>query len=229
MPRVSVIIPACNEARTLAEIVRRVRAAGLADQIVIVDDGSTDGTAALLPTLASDQPTLDWIRHERTRGKGAAIRTGLRLASGDIVLIQDADLEYDPADSAAVLAPFADSAVHAVYGSRNLRGNPRSSAAFYWGGRALSAWANVLYGARLTDIATGAKAVRAPLIHELNLACDGFEFCEEITARLLRRGVKIHEVPVSYRPRSRAEGKKIRARDGLVALWTLVRLRVARP
>ncbi len=228
MPRVSVIIPACNESHTLVEIVRRVRAAALADQIIIVDDGSTDGTPELLPTLTSGQPPLEWIRHEQTRGKGAAIRTGLRLAGGDVVLIQDADLEYDPADCAAVLAPFADSAVHAVYGSRNLRENPRSSAAFYWGGRALSAWANMLYGAHLTDIATGAKAVRAPLMRELNLACDGFEFCEEITARLLRRGVKIHEVPVSYRPRSRADGKKIRARDGLIALWTLVRLRVER-
>lgn len=225
MPPVSVVIPACNEAAWLSELLRRVRATGLVQQIVVVDDGSRDDTWQVLAQMTEGTPTLVVARHERNRGKGAAIRTGLALAEGDLVLIQDADLEYDPADYARLLAPFADGSVQAVYGSRNLQPNPRSTQAFYWGGRALSMWANLLYGSRLTDIATGYKVVRTPLLRELGLACDGFEFCEEITAGLLRRGVRIHEVPISYHPRTRAQGKKIRARDGFTALWTLVRLR----
>lgn len=230
MLRLTVIIPLHNEARTLAELVRRVRATGLAHEIVAVDDGSTDASAEHLATLAAAVGTpLRLLRHERRRGKGAAVRTGLAVATGDLVVVQDADLEYDPADYAALLAPFHDPAVAVVYGSRNLRcDNGRSNFAFYWGGRFLSAVANLLYGARLTDIATGYKVVRTPLLRELGLRADGFEFCPEVTARLLRRGVVIHEVPISYRPRTRAEGKKIRARDGLIAFATLVRLRVMR-
>ena len=233
MPSVSVIIPARDEARTLPEIVRRIRATALVQEIIVVDDGSRDATPGLLETLRDDAEAGDArpavplriARHHRSRGKGAAVRTGLAVAAGDVILIQDADLEYDPADYPRLLAPFADPAVQAVYGSRNLQPNPHSSEAFYWGGRALSWAANAIYGARLTDIATGYKVVRMPLLRALGLRCDGFEFCEEITARLLRRGVKIHEVPIAYRPRARAEGKKIRARDGFVALWTLLRLR----
>jgi glycosyltransferase involved in cell wall biosynthesis len=228
MPNVSVVIPACNEAAWLPEVVARVRATGLVREIVIVDDGSVDDTPRIVRELAVGTPPLVAARHERNRGKGAAIRTGVALARGDIVLVQDADLEYDPADYGRLLAPFADPAVQAVYGSRNLQANPRSTQAFYWGGRGLSWWANALYGSRLTDIATGYKVVRAPLLRELKLACDGFEFCEEITAGLLRRGVSIHEVPISYRPRTRAQGKKIRARDGFTAVWTLCRLRLGR-
>lgn len=224
--RVSVVIPAFNEARTLPELVRRIRALGRVHEIVAIDDGSTDGTRALLETLrAQPGPPLHVLRHEWNRGKGAAIRTGLTVARGDLVVIQDADLEYDPADYEALLEPFADPAVQAVYGSRNLKRNARSSTAFYWGGRLLSVLANALYGSSLTDIATGYKVIRGTVVRELGLTTDGFEFCEEITARLIRRGVQIREVPISYRPRSRAEGKKIRARDGLVAAWTLLRLR----
>ncbi|MCX6954489.1 MAG: glycosyltransferase family 2 protein [Verrucomicrobia bacterium] len=227
MPRLSVILPIHNEAATVGEIVRRVRASGWAHEIVAVDDGSTDTTPAMLAGLQfTGAPPLTLCRHVQRRGKGAAIRTGLSAVTGDLVLVQDADLEYDPADYPALLAPFADPAVGAVYGSRNLRSNPRSTKAFYWGGRLISTAANLLYGTRLTDIATGYKVFRAPLLRAAGLAGDGFEFCPEVTARLLRRGVIIREVPVSYRPRTWSEGKKIRARDGVIALWTLLRLRV---
>jgi glycosyltransferase involved in cell wall biosynthesis len=224
--KLSVIIPARDEARTLPELVARVRATTLAHEIVVVDDGSADATPSVLAGLAAGAPPLRLLRHESSRGKGAALRTGVAAATGDIALIQDADLEYDPADYAALLAPFADPRVEVVYGSRNLRaGNGRSNFAFYWGGRVLSVAANALYGSKLTDIATGYKVFRLPLLRSLALRADGFEFCEEVTARLLRRGIAIHEVPISYRPRSRAAGKKIRARDGVIALWTLARLR----
>lgn len=228
LPRVSVILPMHNEAATVAEIVRRVRASGCVQEIIAIDDGSTDGTAAVLATLAEDggAPPVRVLHHQKRSGKGAAIRTGLAAVTGQLVVIQDADLEYDPADYLALLAPFADARVQAVYGSRNLRANPRSTAAFYWGGRMISVAANLLYGSRLSDIATGYKVIRAPLMRALGLRCDGFEFCPEITAQLLRRGVEIREVPITYRPRTWAEGKKIRARDGVVAIWTLMRLRI---
>jgi glycosyltransferase involved in cell wall biosynthesis len=186
-----------------------------------------DGTGERLERLraAAGGGPLNIVRHPRNRGKGAAVRSGIAAASGDIILVQDADLEYDPRDYTALLAPFDDPAVLAVYGSRNMRPNGRSSFAFYWGGRLLSWVTNVLYGSRLTDEATGYKVVRTALLRDLNLKADGFEFCAELTAKLLRRGIRIHEVPISYRPRSRSEGKKIRARDGWVAILTLLRYR----
>ena len=141
--KLSVIIPVYNEAGTLAEIINRVRATGLADEIIVVDDGSCDQSPAILTQLQNKaQPPLRLLRHECNRGKGAAMRTGLAAVTGDLVLVQDADLEYDPADYAALLTPFADPSVAVVYGSRNLRRNPRSSWSFYWGGRLLSWIAN---------------------------------------------------------------------------------------
>ncbi len=225
-PRLSVIIPVYNEAATIAEIVRRVAATGVVDEIVAVDDGSQDGSADRLTALVATTPVaLRVLRHARNRGKGAAVRTGIAAATGDLVLIQDADLEYSPSDYPALLAPFADPAVDAVFGSRNLQANPKSSFAFYWGGRWLSWFTNTLYGSSVSDMTTGYKVVRTALLRELALRCDGFEFCPELTACLLRRGIRIREVPISYQPRSRAAGKKIRARDGLHAMWTLLRYR----
>ena len=225
--KLTVIIPAYNEAATLAEVIRRVLTTGVAEEVVVVDDGSTDGTAEVLSRLpAGYAPVVHVLRHAQNRGKGAAIRTGLAVITGDLVLVQDADLEYEPAEYPVLLAPFSDPAVLVVYGSRNLRRNPRSNIAFYWGGRFLSWVANRLYGSHITDEATGYKVVRTSLLRELHLESEGFEFCAEVTAKLLRRGVRICEVPISYRPRSWAEGKKIRWYDGVVAIWTLVRLRL---
>ena len=153
------------------------------------------------------------------------MRTGLAAVTGDLVLVQDADLEYDPADYPTLLAPFEDSTTEVVYGSRNLRRNPKSSFSFYWGGRLLSWITNWLYGARITDEATGYKVIKTDLFRQIGLETDGFEFCPEVTAKLLQRGVPIYEVPISYYPRSWDEGKKIQWFDGIVAVWTLVKYR----
>lgn len=228
--RLSVIIPAYNEAPTLAEIIGRVRATGRVFEIVVVDDGSVDETPAILRRLAeSGAPPLRIFRHARNRGKGAAISTGLAEATGDLVLVQDADLEYDPTDYAALLAPFKVEEVRVVYGSRNLRKNPQSSFSFYWGGRLLSWVANRLFDSRITDESTGFKVVETQLLRGLKLETDGFEFCAELTAKLLRQGIPIHEVPISYRPRTRAEGKKIRWSDGWIAIRTLAKYRFSKP
>jgi glycosyltransferase involved in cell wall biosynthesis len=224
--KLSVIIPVYNEEATLEEIIGRVRATGLANEIIVVDDGSPDNSPAILKRLQnSDQPTLRILWHERNQGKGAAIRTGLSAVTGDLVLVQDADLEYDPTDYPALLAPFVNPSVEVVYGSRNLRRNPKSTLAFYWGGRLLSWITNWLYGSRITDEATGYKVIKTNLLRNIGLETDGFEFCPEVTAKLLQRGVAIDEVPISYHPRSRAEGKKIQWYDGLVAIWILVKYR----
>nr|HID13715.1 glycosyltransferase family 2 protein [Anaerolineae bacterium] len=170
--------------------------------------------------------SLKIVHHEQNRGKGAAIRTALEHVTGDVVITQDADLEYDPREYPRLLAPFEDPAVQVVYGSRNLRRNPRSSWSFYWGGRLLSWIANLLYGSHITDEPTGYKVFRADLLRSLDLQSDGFEFCPEVTSKVLRRGIEIHEVPISYRPRAFDEGKKINWRDGLWAIWTLLKYRL---
>lgn len=225
--KLSVIIPVYNEAATLEEIIARVRATTLVDEIIVVDDGSSDGSREILRCLEkSGTPELRLHFHAQNQGKGAAMRTGLAAVTGDLVLVQDADLEYDPADYPALLAPFEqDEATEVVYGSRNLRRNPRSSQAFYWGGRALSWMTNLLYGSRITDEATGYKLIKTPLMREISPETDGFEFCPEVTGKLLRRGVDIIEVPISYTPRSWEEGKKIRWYDGVIAIWTLIKYR----
>ena len=224
--KVSVLIPAYNEARTMKECLEAVygRNPGRDLELIVVDDGSSDGTyEAALASIRSGSKVL---KHEKNAGKGAAIRTALAAATGDLVLIQDADLEYDPADYAALLAPIEEGRAEVVYGSRNrVAENGRSSSAYYWGGVFLSWWTNVLYGSSITDEATCYKAFKTPLLRSLALRCTGFEFCPEATAKVLRRGLAIVEVPVSYHPRSVADGKKIRWHDGALHLWLLFKLR----
>jgi glycosyltransferase involved in cell wall biosynthesis len=225
--RVSVLIPAYNEARTVALCLEAVysRNPGRALEVIVVDDGSTDGTYEA--AVAAAKPGTRVLKHERNAGKGAAIRTALASATGDVVLIQDADLEYDPADYAALLKPFEEGRADVVYGSRIRKPeNGRSYSTYYWGGRLLSWWTNFLYGSSLTDEATCYKVFNANLLRSFQLQCTGFEFCPEVTAKVLLRGIEIHEVPISYAPRRREDGKKIRWHDGAAHLWTLLKLKV---
>jgi len=228
--KLSVIIPAFNEEKTLEGVVSRVRSvaiSGWSREIVVVDDGSTDGTGRVMQALAG--PDLVPVRLPRNRGKGAALRRGFESATGDYVLVQDADLEYDPEDVPSLLVPLAEGRADAVYGSRILGGNRRSYFSYYWGGRLLTLIFNLLYGARLTDLTTCYKIFSLEDARGMGLACDGFEFCEEVTARLLARGRRIVEVPIRYAPRSIEAGKKIRWHDGITAIWTMIRLRLAGP
>jgi len=223
--KLSVIVPVFNERNTLAEIVRQMRAVDLPveREIVIVDDGSDDGTRAVLDQLADS--TVHVILHDHNRGKGAAIRTGLAQVTGDLVLIQDADLEYSPEDWPKLLAPIFSGRARVVYGSR-FTGERRNMLFLHWvGNRFLSLVTNVLYNTTLSDMETCYKLFDRELIRDIRLRSDRFDFEPEITAKLLRRGVRIYEVPISYTGREFDEGKKITWRDGMVALWTLVKYR----
>ena len=217
----SVIVPAYNEEAFIGQILARLLAEPTPKEILVVDDGSKDRTAEIVQAFVDRGVTL--IRHERNSGKGAAIHTALRHARGRFVIIQDADLEYDPHDFPAIMAPLLAGSADVVYGSRNMTRNPRVSKLFYWGGRAVTFVANILYGSHLTDEATCYKAMKRDLMQELHLQSRGFGFCAEVTGKLLRRGVKIKEVPIRYNPRDWHEGKKIKMTDGaaaaLILLW----------
>lgn len=225
--KLSIIIPTYNERDTIREILRRVQeapTAGLTKEIIVVDDGSTDGTRDILRALDPGEG-VQVFYHAENRGKGAAIRTGLSHATGDIVLIQDADLEYDPRDYPALLQPILEGRAGVVYGSRFL--GPRK-AMFFWhmlGNKFLTLVTNVLYDSILSDMETGYKAFRADIIRGLPLRSRRFEFEPEITAKVLKRGHRIYEVPISYTGREYHEGKKITWRDGFSALWTLLKYR----
>ena len=242
--KLSIIMPVYNEIETIAEIVRRVRAVQLivpvgygADngsavafdrEIVIVDDGSTDGTQGVLHTL-DGEPDVTIVVHERNQGKGGAVRTGLQHASGDVIVIQDADLEYDPRDYPALLQPIAEGRAQVVYGSR-FRGGPTRTM-FFWhmiGNRFLTLVTNLLYNTILSDMETGYKAFTREVAEQLDLRARGWGFDPEITAQILKRGYRIYEVPISYTGREFGEGKKISWYDGLTVLWTLIRCRLTR-
>ena len=221
--KLSILIPVFNERATILEIARRVRAVPFEKEIIAVDDGSTDGTRDLLPQIAKEGVIV--LHHDKNQGKGAAIRTALARASGDIIVIQDADLEYDPRDYRQLVEPIVEGRAKVVYGSRFL--GPRM-AMFFWhmlANKMLTLMTNILYDAILSDMETGYKAFRADVIKSIPLRSRRFDFEPEITAKVLKRGHRIFEVPISYFGREYSEGKKIGMKDGFVAIWTLLKYR----
>ncbi len=226
--KVSILIPVYNEFPTLREVLERVRKAALPEgcskEIIVVDDGSTDGSTQTIAEYMRAGMIVS-RRAESNAGKGAAIRTGIALASGDIILIQDGDLEYDPADYARIVEPIVSGRAGIVYGSRFLGATVGMALKNRVANGILTAAANLLYDAHITDEATAYKAFRVSILRNLALECRRFEFCPEVTAKVRRLGFKIAEVPISYNARGIADGKKIRARDGFAALWTLIKYR----
>ena len=228
--KLSVIIPAYNEIDTIEEVLRRVRAVrlpvvsglSLGLEIIVTDDCSTDGTREFLRA----QPDIVLVESDCNRGKGASIRSAIERVTGDIVLIQDADLEYDPNDYPALIQPIIDDRADMVYGSRFARGKPRMRLANYLANKAFAALASVLYGVRMSDEATCYKAFRSDVLRSIELRCSRFEFCPEVTARLLKRGARYAEVPIWYEARTYAQGKKITWKDGVECIWTLIKYRL---
>jgi glycosyltransferase involved in cell wall biosynthesis len=228
----SIIIPAYNEEKTIIPLLEKVQKVDLSEvqkQIVIVDDNSTDDTHNLVKNYVQHNKNVRLVvQNENLKGKGSAIRTGLNHATGQIILIQDADLEYDPQDYPSLVEPIIRGEAKVVYGSRRLlQSNEKySGLSFYLGGMFLTSLTNLLFNLDLTDEATCYKVFDSELLKSLNLQSKRFEFCPEVTAKVARRKVKIKEVPIRYYPRPLEEGKKIRLVDGVEAIWTLIKYRV---
>ena len=223
--KLTVIIPAYNEAVTIEQLLKKVFDApiGIDKEVLVINDGSTDTTAFILEKYNNK---VQIIEHGVNKGKGAAIRTGLEYASGDLVIIQDADLEYDPNDFQKLLEPIVNGRADVVFGSRNLSpNNKRAGSIYYFGGVVLTKLANLLFNINITDEPTCYKLFKTEIIKSLNLKCERFEFCPEVTAKIAKRGYRIVEIPIAYYPRTVAEGKKINWLDGVRAVWTLVKYR----
>jgi dolichol-phosphate mannosyltransferase len=223
---ISVIVPVYNETDTIRELLDRLRTAPFPKEIIVVDDCSTDGTGRML----EGERDIVLAKHDRNRGKGAAIRTGIARASGEVIIIQDADLEYDPSEIPKVVAPIVEGRADVAYGSRFMHGLPKGMPFANKVANVLLVWAvRILYRYRLSDEATCYKAFRASMLKPMRLKCERFEFCPEVTAKALRAGHRIVETElVNYRPRTNREGKKIRWTDGIEAILTLVRYRFTR-
>jgi glycosyltransferase involved in cell wall biosynthesis len=222
---ISVVIPAYNEKNTIQEIVRRVVMTGIPQEIIIVDDGSTDGTREILDKM-HNPPKVCVVTHEKNQGKGAAVMTGVQKALGDVIIIQDADLEYDPREYAGLLKPIQENIADVVYGSRFL-GAPRRPTMFWHmvANKMLTFLTNILYNNILTDMETGYKVFKKEVVYDMKIRAKRFDFEPEFTAKILKRKVDIYEVPITFTPRSYEEGKKIKLTDAFIAVWTLLKFR----
>ena len=224
--KLSVIIPVYNEAKTIAELIKRVQAVAFQKEIILVDDGSDDETFAIAKQFEGDDFIA--VQHPTNQGKGAAIRTALQYVKGDLVIIQDGDLETEPQDYIHLVQPIIEGKAKVVYGSRNL--NPTSGNRYWlydFGGRFISLWTNFLYQQNITDEAACYKVFKTEILKSIPLTYNRFEFCPEVTARISKLGITIHELPMHYYPRSFSEGKKMKWTDGLKAFWVLLKLRFA--
>ena len=223
--KLSVVIPVFNEKASIRDVVHRVEAVDYDKEIILVDDFSTDGSRAILEEY-KNQKDYHVLFHARNRGKGAALRTGFTHATGDVVIIQDADMEYDPKDYPMLLMPILDGRADVVYGSRFLGGPHR--VLFYWhsvGNKFLTTLSNMFTNLNLTDMETGYKVFSKKVIDSITLKCDRFGFEPEITSKIAKKNFRIYEVPISYSGRDYSEGKKITWKDGVAALWFIIRFR----
>jgi len=222
-PKLTVVIPVYNEKNSLLEIIRRVQAVPIEKEIILVDDFSTDGTRDVLRDL--ERHEFKVLYHEKNQGKGAALRTGFQRATGEFVIVQDADLEYDPNDYSKLLQPVLDGRADVVYGSRFSGQRKNMTSLHTLGNLFLTGVTNLLYRTSITDMETCYKLFRRETIQGIRIEGNRFNFEPEVTAKLLKRGLRIVEVPISYSGRSASEGKKITWRDGFSAVWTLIKYR----
>jgi glycosyltransferase involved in cell wall biosynthesis len=224
--KLSVVVPVYNEKNTIEEILKRIVAVEDIDkEIIVVDDGSTDGTREIMKKLEKIYPSIKFIYKEMNRGKGHTLKVGFEHSTGDYVIVQDADLEYDPQEYKKLLRALEEEKVDVVYGSRFSGSYKDMSGAHYIGNKMLTMITNLLFGVLLTDMETCYKLMPGDFVRKINLKSDRFDFEPEITAKILKAGLKIREIPINYKGRSHTAGKKITWKDGVVALWALIKFR----
>ncbi len=228
--KLSIVIPVFNEEKTIEKLIKRVMGVDLGKidkEIIVVDDGSSDGTSKILNEVVKKNKSLKLLIHKTNLGKGWALRTGFSKASGDVVVVQDGDMEYEPNDFKKMLDKMEEKGVRVVYGSRRIepKNKQYSGLGFYAGGLFLTYMANILYGCRITDEPTCYKMIDKKLLDNLDIKAKRFEFCPEVTAKICKKGEKIYEVPILYNPRHVNQGKKIKLKDFFEAVWTLLKLR----
>lgn len=219
--KISIIIPTYNEAKTVEEAIKRIEAVNIDKEIIAIDDGSSDNSLDILIRIEGEG-RVRLIKHNKNSGKGAAIKTGLKAATGDIVIIQDADLETDPQDYYQLIKPIINGETNAVFGFRTTK---NSKSIYWWGGKTVSFITRLLYGGNVKDVNNGYKVMTRDLWKDLNLSSDRFQICEEITAKLLKRKEKIIQVPTQYFPRTKKDGKKLGFKDGIASIVALIKFR----